>query len=218
MKILVPANTYTFNQAAATITFTSPAPASLGAVLHVTNATRGVLYFQPQAGAAFTGTLSGAVLTLSASTAGHNSADALEVFIDDGTTAAGLEGAAGDASPALPPGSTGSIGWARFTFDILNDAFRQLRAIAASVKPFNFVVDPTTQQVRVQVLNSITIGTLPTLANLTTLGTVTNPVPVGTVATLTNQTQLGGLSAAGLVADSINTRWATTVPARITRS
>lgn len=116
-------------------------------------------------------------------------------------------GAAGVDAPALPSGASGQIGWLRAIFDGVLGSFRQLVSIAASVKPLRLIVDPATQQVRVQVLNSVTIGTLPTLGTVTT---------VTTVATLTNQAQLGGASAATLVADSINTRWATTVRSRIT--
>ena len=85
-KLLLPANA-TFNASAKTITFATTIPASVSHILHVTNVTRGALYFQPQAGAAFTGTFASPVLTLACSTSGHADADKLEIFYDDGQSA-----------------------------------------------------------------------------------------------------------------------------------
>ena len=90
-QLLLPANA-TFNASAKTITFATTIPATISHILHVTNVTRGVLYFQPQAGAAFTGTLAGAVLTLACSTSGHADADKLEIFYDDSLTTMGVTG------------------------------------------------------------------------------------------------------------------------------
>jgi hypothetical protein len=109
-------------------------------------------------------------------------------------------GTAGDNPPLLPPNATGQIGWLRSINDVLLDSWRQILAIANSVKPFRLVVDPATQQVRA------VIATLPTLGTVTT---------VTTCSTLTNQAQIGGLSASTMVIDSANTRWATTVRPRI---
>lgn len=85
-QLLLPANA-TFSASGKTITFASTIPASVSHILHVTNVTRGVLYFQPQAGSAYTGTYTGSVLTLACSTTGHADTDKLEIFYDDGTAA-----------------------------------------------------------------------------------------------------------------------------------
>lgn len=82
-QLLLPANA-TFSASGKTITFATTIPASISAILHVTNVTRGVLYFQPQAGATYTGTYASPVLTLACSTSGHADADKLEIFYDDG--------------------------------------------------------------------------------------------------------------------------------------
>ncbi len=84
MKQLLPPANATFNASAGTITFATTIPLTISHILHITNVTRGVLYFQPQAGALFTGTYASPVLTLAASTIGHADADKLEIFYDDG--------------------------------------------------------------------------------------------------------------------------------------
>lgn len=83
----------------------------------------------------------------------------------------------------------------------------RLNYIVGALKNFVTAVDPVTGQVRTQVLNSITVGTLPTLGAVTT---------VTTVSTVTNMSQLGGLGANSLVVDSMNNRWAAVVRGRIT--
>jgi hypothetical protein len=84
-QLLNPANA-TFDKTAGTITFATTIPTTISHILHVTNVTRGVLYFQPQAGAAYTGTYASPVLTLAADTSAHNNADKLEIFYDDALT------------------------------------------------------------------------------------------------------------------------------------
>lgn len=84
MKYPLPAGNYTFNASAKTITFANTVPASIANIMHVTNVTRGVIYFQPQAGAAFTGTYSSPTLTLVVSTSGHSDNDQLLIVYDDG--------------------------------------------------------------------------------------------------------------------------------------
>lgn len=81
-KLLLPANA-TFNAAARTITFANTIPASISAILHVCNITRGVIIFQPQAGYSYSGTYASPVLTLSYDTSGHDNSDKLEIFYDD---------------------------------------------------------------------------------------------------------------------------------------
>ena len=83
MKQIVSASNITFSASGKTITFANQIPASLSSILHVTNVTRGVLYFQPQAGSAYTGTYASPVLTLACSTSGHSDTDKLEIFYDD---------------------------------------------------------------------------------------------------------------------------------------
>lgn len=84
MKYPLAPSTYSFNAAAGTITFSGTIPADINNIMHVTNITRGVLYFQPQAGAAYSGTYSSPTLTLSASTVGHSNTDKLLIVYDDG--------------------------------------------------------------------------------------------------------------------------------------
>lgn len=96
MKQLLPPANATLNIALGTITFATTIPSTISHILHVTNVTRGVIYFQPQAGLAFTGTYASPVLTLTASTAGHNNADKLEIFYDDGLTTLAITGALTD--------------------------------------------------------------------------------------------------------------------------
>lgn len=84
MKIQIPAGGYIFNAAAKTITFLGLIPASLDRIRQVTNVTRGRLYFQPQAGAAFSGSYASPVLTLAADTTGHANGDSLLILVDDG--------------------------------------------------------------------------------------------------------------------------------------
>lgn len=83
MKQLLPPANATFDFTAKTITFATTIPSTISHILHVTNVTRGVLYFQPQGGSALTGTYASPVLTLLCSTAGHADADKLEIFYDD---------------------------------------------------------------------------------------------------------------------------------------
>lgn len=84
MKLLLPPANATFNFTAKTITFATTIPSTISHILHVTNVTRGVIYFQPQAGSAYTGTYASPVLTLLCSTSGHADTDKLEIFYDDG--------------------------------------------------------------------------------------------------------------------------------------
>jgi hypothetical protein len=88
MKQLLPPANVTFNAAAKTITFATTIPSSASHILHVTNVTRGVIYFQPQAGSLFTGTYASPILTLACSTTGHNNADELTIIYDDGIESA----------------------------------------------------------------------------------------------------------------------------------
>lgn len=84
MKYPLPPSAYSFNASAKTITFSGTVPAAIGNIMHVTNITRGVIYFQPQAGSSFTGTYASPVLTLAASTTGHSNGDELLIVYDDG--------------------------------------------------------------------------------------------------------------------------------------
>ena len=86
MKYTLAPATYTFNASAKTITFTGTVPADINNIMHVANITRGVIYFQPQAGLAFSGSYSSPVLTLNASTTGHANGDKLLVVYDDGSS------------------------------------------------------------------------------------------------------------------------------------
>ena len=59
--------------------------------------------------------------------------------------------------------------------------------------------------------NSVTIGTLPTLANVTTVGTVSTI----TGGTITNQQQIGGIAANTQVLDAMYMNYAIGVRGRI---
>lgn len=108
MKYPLPPTAYTFNATAKTITFSGTVPAAISNIMHVTNITRGVLYFQPQAGAAFTGTYSSPTLTLAASTTGHSDSDQLLVVYDDGVATLPT-GAATSANQTTANSSLSSI-------------------------------------------------------------------------------------------------------------
>jgi len=101
MKYPLPVSAYTFNATAKTITFGGIVPAAIGNILHVTNVTRGVLYFQPQAGPQLTGAYSAGVLTLACSTAGHSSSDDLLIIYDDAATSLPLGAATAGNQQAL---------------------------------------------------------------------------------------------------------------------
>ncbi|MFM9087811.1 MAG: hypothetical protein ACKOPT_06690 [Cyanobium sp.] len=132
MKILLSPTDYTFSASAKTITFTAP-PNEISNVLSITNVTRGVIYFLPQA--ALTGTLDAAVLTLAATTStdGHADNDDLQIIIEDGRepaletggNLAGIRtdlGTDGTTPPALPGGSTGVRGWLRYLASLIPGA------------------------------------------------------------------------------------------------
>lgn len=84
MKFTLDPSNYSFNATAKTITFSGIVPAHIGAIMNVTNATRGVLYFQPQGGIALSGTYVPPTLTLNCSTSGHANGDKLLIVYDDG--------------------------------------------------------------------------------------------------------------------------------------
>src|SRR5437660_12884952 len=90
MKQLLPPANATFVAASKTITFATTIPSTISHILHVTNITRGVIYYQPQAGSAYSGTYASPVLTLLCSTSGHADADKLEIFYDDNLTTQAL--------------------------------------------------------------------------------------------------------------------------------
>lgn len=87
MKHILPPANASFNASAKTITFSPIVPQTISHILQVANITRGVLYFQPQAGPNYSGSYASPVLTLNASTTGHTNSDALLIFYDDGLIA-----------------------------------------------------------------------------------------------------------------------------------
>lgn len=131
MKQLIPPANITFNAAAKTITFASTIPASLAHILHVTNVTRGVMYFQPQAGASYSGTYASPVLTLAASTTGHSNGDVLEVFYDDGTNLGVISGlSAVGSAPALNPVSVSGVDGGGLKRHLLTDTAGRLATLS----------------------------------------------------------------------------------------
>jgi len=108
MKYPLAKTEYSFNAAAKTITFSGTVPASIQSIMHITNITRGVMYFQPQAGAAYGGSYLPPTLTLTASTTGHSDSDELLIIYDDGTaplTNAQLRAAAVPVAPNIQRGA-----------------------------------------------------------------------------------------------------------------
>jgi hypothetical protein len=200
MKYPLPPATYTFSASAKTITFSGAVPAHISNIMHVTNMTRGVLYFQPQAGASFTGTYSSPVLTLAASTTGHADTDQLLIVYDDGTATlpAGAATAANQATGnsslssidgKLPALSSGAV------------------PVAPSVQQGSGVITATTQRVTLA-----TDG--PTVSSLSSIDTKTpalvgGAVPVvGTVAARTPTTTSVASSASSvtILASNANRR------------
>ena len=84
MKQLLNPSNVTFSASGKTVTFAGTIPSTIGHILHITNVTQGSLYFQPQAGSAYSGTYASPVLTLACITAGHADSDKLTIFYDDG--------------------------------------------------------------------------------------------------------------------------------------
>jgi hypothetical protein len=125
--------TFTFNATAKTITFSAPIPSSQQQILAVLNVTRNAWLYLP-VNAAYGGTWTSPVLTVTTSTTGHANGDVLQIFVDDGlastsnlqTTAnASLSaidadlGTDGTSAPTLPGGSTGVRGWLRYLSSLL---------------------------------------------------------------------------------------------------
>lgn len=114
-QLLFPTNA-TFSATGKTITFATTIPASISHILHVTNVTRGVIYFQPQAGANFSGSFTSPTLTLNCSTTGHADTDKLEIFYDDTisqateSTLAGQNALFGPLTETAPTTDTASSG------------------------------------------------------------------------------------------------------------
>lgn len=85
MKYPIPAANISFNAVAKTITFSTTIPVGIENIMHVANITRGVIYFQPQAGSVYSGSYTSPVLTINADTTGHSNTDKLLVIYDDGS-------------------------------------------------------------------------------------------------------------------------------------
>lgn len=92
MKQLLPPANAAFDASAQTITFSTTIPATISHILHVTNVTRGVILFQPQAGTGLSGTYASPVLTLNFDTTTYADADKLEIFYDDALTSTAVTG------------------------------------------------------------------------------------------------------------------------------
>jgi hypothetical protein len=84
-------STFSFNATAKTITFSAPIPASQQQILAVLNVTRNAWLYLPVQ-AAYGGTWSSPVLTVTASTTGHSNSDVLQIFVDDGLATTAVTG------------------------------------------------------------------------------------------------------------------------------
>ena len=90
----------------------------------------------------------------------------------------------------------------------------RLNQIGQVLAPLGLAIDKATSSIRVVITSGSTaVSSLPTLANVTTVATCST---VTSCTTLANQTNIGGFAATSIVADSMNTRWATCVRGRIT--
>ena len=93
----------------------------------------------------------------------------------------------------------------------------RLNQIGQVLAPLGSAIDKASASIRVNVTSTIaTITTVGTVTNVTNLPTLANVTTCATVSTLSNQTNVGGFAATSLVADSMNTRWASVVRGRIT--
>ena len=154
---------YTFTPSTNTVTITGMPPLTLEQILLITDVTAGIIIFN-FASAANNGSIANNVITLDYNCTALSATDRLQIYIDIPDTA--------------PTDSA-----------MMNDAYTHvlLKSIAQSVA--SLATQDAAQRQRVSIdaaPASITVGTLPTLANVTTLGTlttVTNAVPVGNVAT-----------------------------------
>lgn len=155
---------YTFNAASKTITFNNITLFTLDQILLITNSTSGIIIFNfadPLAG----GILVNNVLTLTYNTTAMANTDALQIYVDLPSTVANDNAAMID-----------------------NYTHVLLERIATAVGSLATQDQQQRQRVSIDAAPaSLTVGTLPTLANVTTLGTLTtvsNPVPLGNLATL----------------------------------
>lgn len=216
MKQLLPPANATFSASGGTITFATTIPATISHILHVTNITRGVLYFQPQGGLALSGTYASPVLTLNADTSTHADGDKLEIFYDDGLTTTGVTGGLTDTElRATPVPVSGTV---TATTGGLTDT--QLRATPV---PVSGTVTATTGGLTDTQLRATPVpvsGTVTaTTGGLTDTQLRATPVPVsGTVTATTGgltDTQLratpvpvsGTVTASGTVAATQSGTW-----------
>jgi hypothetical protein len=93
----------------------------------------------------------------------------------------------------------------------------RLNQIGTILMPLGLAIDKASSSIRVNVTAAIaSIGTVTSVTGVTTVTTVATCSTVTTCSTLTNQTNIGGQPAIGIVADSMNTRWASSLRGRIT--
>lgn len=220
MKQLLPPANATFSASAKTITFATTIPASISHILHVTNVTTGTLMFQPQAGAAFTGTYASPVLTLACSTAGMADTDKLEIFYDDGLAPLKEGGSVVVTSAPLPTGAATNAGItgasSKTLTDVVNTLGSPLQAggtvaisgtvpVSGTVTANTGLTQPLTDtQLRASAV-PVSLATAPTTPVTGTFWQATQPVSAASLplptgaATAANQISGGPQTGAGVV-------------------
>jgi hypothetical protein len=169
MKLRI--DNYLFDKNAKTITFTDYASVDISGILLITNVVDNIIIYN-FANNLLGGTVVNNVLTLTYNTSGMSNTDSLQIFYDDGNSAA--------------------LAALQLTLNTMLDNDNALaRQILQLLRPLGVTVGGTGRLS----LDVFSIGTLPTLTNVTTVGTVTNLGASATLATLTNQTNIGGLNA-----------------------
>jgi hypothetical protein len=126
-------STFSFNATAKTITFSAPIPASQQQILAVLNVTRNAWLYLPVQ-AAYGGTWSSPVLTVTASTTGHSNSDVLQIFVDDGLASLTIDGTAYAATVSFtrPANVTAYTAGDVIGTGASNDAIHTLSSIGSS--------------------------------------------------------------------------------------
>ncbi len=162
---------YTFSASGKTVTFSQFATIGLGRIFLINNNTRGVVIYDPSQ-TSTKGTLSGSVLTLDFDTTGHNNADSLSIFWDDGTFVS--------SDTPMPVVAYGE----------LVEAIEAMRMAVQSLVNTIGMALPNAQGFPIMEVRQATAANMNVTASVS--GTVTSNIGTGSLA---NQTQMGGFAA-----------------------
>jgi hypothetical protein len=171
MKIQI--KDYSFNKVTKTITFNGLTSIDLNSILLITNVTDNVIIYN-FANNLMGGTVSGNVLTLTYDTSLMANSDSLQIFIEDGVSA---------ATELTLTALKNLVQLIQTNTDKDDDVSRQMLQL---LKPLGII---TSASGRIAVDINAIGGTIATVTNITNLPTLAN------VTTLANQSNIGGLNA-----------------------